>query len=236
MTDPATERTLPRMVAAAVARYGARPAIADGDVRFSFAELGAAGWRTARAFLAAGIAPGDRVAIWAPNVAEWVLAAIGAQSVGAVVVPISTRNKGRDRHVLRKSGARLLLTIAGFLDTDYVGMLRPGGHPCPRSSGSCRCCRRATPVRSAGPTSSPRGGRARVGGARADACGRRCRRHAVHLGHHGQAEGRAPASTARTCARSRSGRAGSGSARGIATSWSRRSSTRSATRPAGSPR
>jgi acyl-CoA synthetase (AMP-forming)/AMP-acid ligase II len=124
MTDPATERTLPRMVAAAVARYGDRPAIEDGDVRLSFVELGAAALRASRAFLAAGIGHGDRVAIWAPNVAEWVVAAIGLQSIGAVLVPVSTRLKGAETgYVLRKSGARLLCTIAGFLDTDYVGML-----------------------------------------------------------------------------------------------------------------
>src|SRR2546428_7112658 len=130
MTDPATDRTLPRMVASAVARYGALPAIEDGDVRLTFEELGAAGRRAARAFLAEGIAPGDRVAIWAPNVAEWVVAAIGAQSIGAVLVPISTRNKGAETaYVLHKSGARVLCTIAGFLDTDYVGML--AGHDLP---------------------------------------------------------------------------------------------------------
>src|SRR5688572_16734959 len=130
MTDPATERTLPRMVSAAVARFGPRSAIEDGDVRLSFEELGAAGLRASRAFLAAGIAHGDRVAIWAPNVAEWVVAAIGAQSIGAILVPISTRNKGAETaYALRKSGARLLCTIAGFLDTDYVGML--AGHDLP---------------------------------------------------------------------------------------------------------
>jgi acyl-CoA synthetase (AMP-forming)/AMP-acid ligase II len=130
MTDPAAERTLPRMLAAAVARYGRRPAIEDGDVRLTFEEVAAAGARAARAFLAEGIAPGDRVAIWAPNVAEWVIAAIGAQSVGAVLVPISTRNKGAETaYVLSRSGARMLCTIAGFLDTDYVGML--AGHDLP---------------------------------------------------------------------------------------------------------
>jgi acyl-CoA synthetase (AMP-forming)/AMP-acid ligase II len=130
MTDPATERTLPRMVAAAVARYGTRPAIEDGDVRLTFEELGAAGRRASRAFLAEGIRHGDRVAIWAPNVAEWVVAAIGAQSIGAVLVPISTRNKGAETaYALHKSGARVLCTVAGFLATDYVGML--AGHDLP---------------------------------------------------------------------------------------------------------
>ena len=73
MIDPARERTLPRMVAAAVARYGPQTAIEDGGVRLTFEELDAAGWRAARAFLAEGIGHGDRVAIWAPNVAEWVI-------------------------------------------------------------------------------------------------------------------------------------------------------------------
>ena len=130
MTDPATERTLPRLVAAAVARYGPRPAIEDGDVRLSFAELAAATTRASRALLAAGVAHGDRIAIWAPNVAEWVIAAIGAQTIGAVLVPISTRNKGAETaYVLQKSGARMLFTIAGFLGADYVGML--AGHDLP---------------------------------------------------------------------------------------------------------
>src|SRR6185436_2800314 len=101
----------------AVARYGRRPAIEDGDVRLSFEELAAAGMRAARAFLAEGIAHGDRVAI-------------GAPTIGAVLVPISTRNKGAETaYVLGKSGARMLFTIAGFLDTDYVGML--AGHDLP---------------------------------------------------------------------------------------------------------
>jgi acyl-CoA synthetase (AMP-forming)/AMP-acid ligase II len=118
------------MVAAAVARYGPRPAIEDGDVRLTFEELGAAARRASRAFLAEGIARGDRVAIWAPNVAEWVVAAIGAQSIGAVLVPISTRNKGAETaYALHKSGARVLCTVAGFLGTDYVGML--AGHDLP---------------------------------------------------------------------------------------------------------
>ena len=124
MTDPAAERTLPRMLAAAVARFGPRPAIEDGDLRLSYAELAEAGLGASRAFLAAGVAHGDRVAIWAPNIAEWVVAAIGAQSVGAILVPISTRNKGAETaYALRKSGARLLCTVGEFLGVDYAASL-----------------------------------------------------------------------------------------------------------------
>jgi HIP---CoA ligase len=167
MSDPASERTLPRMVAAAVARYGRRPAIEDGDVRLTFEELAAAGARASRAFLAAGIAHGDRVAIWAPNVAEWVIAAIGAQSVGAVLVPISTRNKGAETaYVLAKSGARLLFTIAGFLDTDYVAML--AGHDLPALErivtlrGDAPAAQRWEEFLAAGDSIAPRDARARA--------------------------------------------------------------------------
>jgi len=124
MSEPASERTLPRMVAAAVERYGSRPAIEDGESVQSYAELGEAAERASRAFIASGVEPGDRVAIWAPNIAEWVVAAIGLQSAGAVLVPISTRYKGAEaEHVLSRSRAKLLCTVSGFLATDYAAML-----------------------------------------------------------------------------------------------------------------
>ena len=66
-------------------------------------------WEAARAFIAAGVEPGDRVAIWAPNIAEWVVAAIGLQSAGAILVTLSTRWKGAEAgFALRKSGAKIL--------------------------------------------------------------------------------------------------------------------------------
>jgi len=124
MTDPSSERTIPRLVESAAGRFGARPAIRDGGVTLSFEDLAARGVEAARAFLAAGVGPGDRVAVWAPNVWEWVVAAIGLQSAGAILVPLNTRLKGIEAgYQLRKSGAKLLLTVSGFLDTDYVGML-----------------------------------------------------------------------------------------------------------------
>ena len=118
------EPTIPRVVQAAGARFGARAAVEDGDTRLSFSELAAAALRAARAFLAAGVEPGDRVAIWAPNAHEWITAAIGLQSAGAVLVPLNTRFKGAEAgYVLRRSGARILLTVGEFLGTRYVESL-----------------------------------------------------------------------------------------------------------------
>ncbi|MBV9412252.1 MAG: fatty acid--CoA ligase family protein, partial [Acidimicrobiia bacterium] len=70
------------------------------------------------------VEPGDRVAIWAPNTWEWVVALGGLHSAGAVLVPLNTRFKGQEAaYILQKSGARVLLTVTDFLGTDYVAML-----------------------------------------------------------------------------------------------------------------
>jgi acyl-CoA synthetase (AMP-forming)/AMP-acid ligase II len=56
---------------------------------------------------------------------EWVVAALGLQSAGGVLVPLNTRFKGREAaYILGKSRAKALVTITGFLDTDYVALLR----------------------------------------------------------------------------------------------------------------
>src|SRR5689334_16304707 len=102
-------RTIPDLVRRAAKRHGRASALEDGGARLTFQALRDAAQRAARAFIAAGLAPGDRVAIWAPNLHEWVVAALGLQSVGAVLVPLNTRMKGREAgYILAKSGARVL--------------------------------------------------------------------------------------------------------------------------------
>ena len=121
--------TTPRLLHSSAERFSAREAIVDvSDGRtLSFSGLAAAAHDAARAFLAMGIERGDRIAIWAPNVWEWVVAALGLQSAGAVLVPLNTRFKGREAaYILGKSRAKALVTITGFLDTDYVALLRDG--------------------------------------------------------------------------------------------------------------
>ena len=118
------ERTIPRLLQGAAERFAERSAIEDGEVKLSFAELAHAGLAAARAFAAAGIQPGDRVAIWAPNIWEWIVAALGLQSAGAVLVTLNTRFKGAEAgYVLRKSGARILCAVGEFLGTHYLELL-----------------------------------------------------------------------------------------------------------------
>ncbi|MCZ6465562.1 MAG: FadD3 family acyl-CoA ligase [Proteobacteria bacterium] len=118
------EATLPRLVLGAAERFPDRVAVEDRGRALTFPELAREGLRAARAFLAAGIEPGDRVAIWAPNSLEWILAAIGLQSAGAALVAINTRWKGDEAaYALGKSGARLLCTVGEFLGVHYIDAL-----------------------------------------------------------------------------------------------------------------
>jgi len=122
--------TFPAVVERAAARWGDREALVDGDRRLTFTDLAAAADRAARAHVAAGVEPGDRVAVWAPNMADWVVAALGAFRAGAIVVTVNTRFKGAEAaHVIRTAGARLLVTVTDFLDTDYVALLAAAGAP-----------------------------------------------------------------------------------------------------------
>ncbi|MBA2327352.1 MAG: fatty acid--CoA ligase family protein [Actinobacteria bacterium] len=119
--------TIPRLARSSAERFSSREAIVDVDagVTLSFEQLAGAANDTARAFLARGLEQGDRVAIWAPNIWEWVVAALGVHSAGGVLVPLNTRFKGREAaYILGKARARALVTTTGFLDTDYVAMLR----------------------------------------------------------------------------------------------------------------
>ena len=117
--------TTPRLVALAAAAFGDAPFVEDGPARVTFAELPSRVREVARALLARGVGPGDRVAVWAPNRLEWVLAALGVHAAGGVLVPINTRFKGHEaRYVLAQSRARVLFTVGSFLGADYPAMLR----------------------------------------------------------------------------------------------------------------
>ena len=77
----------------ALRRPGGRP---RRDVRSRYAELAAAARRFGAALVASGVEPGDRVAIWCFNCAEWMVAALGIFAAGAVLVPVNTRFKGAE--------------------------------------------------------------------------------------------------------------------------------------------
>ena len=90
-SEPLDVATIPAVVARAAAIFAEREAFADDDRRWTFAQLDERVGEAAKAYIAIGLQPGDRVAIWAPNIAEWVLSALGAVTAGGIVVPLTTR-------------------------------------------------------------------------------------------------------------------------------------------------
>lgn len=122
-----TWETIPQMVLSAGTRFGEAEAVVDGELRLSFTELAERVRRAAGAFASAGIDKGDRVAIWAPNSAEWIISAFGLLTAGGVLVPVNTRYKADEAFdIVSRSGAKVLLVQQGFLGTQYRG---PDGVP-----------------------------------------------------------------------------------------------------------
>ncbi len=113
--------TIPSTLARAARMWPDVSALEDAGKKFTFRELEAAAQDACRAFIAAGIEHGDRVAIWAPNGWRWEIAALGLQSAGAVLVTLNTRFKASEAaYVLEKSGAKLLFTVGDFLGMNYA--------------------------------------------------------------------------------------------------------------------
>ena len=113
--------TIPQMVLSAADRFGDAEAVVDGPLRLTFPQLAERVRVAAGAFASAGIEKGDRVAIRAPNSAEWVIAAFGLLTAGGVLVPVNTRFKAAEAHdVIRRSGAKAVLVQEGFLGLDQT--------------------------------------------------------------------------------------------------------------------
>jgi acyl-CoA synthetase (AMP-forming)/AMP-acid ligase II len=116
--------TIPALLDDTVARVGGQVAVVDDGTSLTYAELQAAARRFGAALVASGVAAGDRVAIWAPNCAEWIISVLGLWEAGATLVPINTRFKGPEAaELLGRSRAKVLVTVTDFLDTDYLAML-----------------------------------------------------------------------------------------------------------------
>ena len=104
------------MVLSAAARFGDAEAIVDGPLRFTFAEIVERIRCAAGAFADLGVGKGDRIAIWAPNSAEWIIAAFGLLTAGGVLVPVNTRFKTEEAgDIIVRSGVKAVLVQKGFL-------------------------------------------------------------------------------------------------------------------------
>ena len=115
------------MILSAADRFGDAEAVVDGPLRLTFSELVERIRCAAGAFTHLGVGKGERVAIWAPNSAEWILAAFGLLTAGGVLVPVNTRFKMEEAgDIIVRSDAKAVLVQKGFLGQDYTA---PAGIP-----------------------------------------------------------------------------------------------------------
>src|SRR5258707_5518014 len=105
--------------------------IPDRDHRrqWTYAELYAQALRTARA-LRARFEPGERVAIWAHNIPEWIMVEFGAAMAGVILVTVNPGLRwGEGAHVFKQSGAGGVLAVPEFRGKPVLGPVQP---PAPR--------------------------------------------------------------------------------------------------------
>jgi len=124
MNSETLPATIPHVAEDAARRWDDATALLENGVTWSFNELWQRARASASAFIAADIGKGDRISIWAPNSREWIVIALGALTVGAAIVPLNTRLKGREAgDILRRTQTKLLFTVDDFLDTNYEALL-----------------------------------------------------------------------------------------------------------------
>ena len=124
--EPLLYRTVDGVLKAAAAEHPDHIALAVPFQarRFTFAELDREVDRVARGMAACGLKPGERIGIWAPNCAEWILTMFGAARAGLILVNINPAYRSSElEFVLRVVGARALVFAPRFKSSDYAGML-----------------------------------------------------------------------------------------------------------------
>ena len=102
------------------------------NYRATYAQLWEQTTRAAGGLLARGVQKGDRVGIWSPNRAEWVVTQYATARIGVILVNINPAYKTAElRYALQQSGTSLLLLARAFRASDYVGMLSEVRGDCP---------------------------------------------------------------------------------------------------------
>ena len=124
---PLLGETVGAHFARSAARWADRTALVvrEQNVRWSYAELDARVDAFAAGLLALGLEPGDRVGIWSPNNAEWVVTQFATAKAGLILVNINPAYRTHELdYALNKVGCRALVTATSFKTSDYLGMLR----------------------------------------------------------------------------------------------------------------
>jgi len=123
---PILEETIGANFARIAATYPDIESLVDAAARrrWTYAELDAEVDVVARGLMGMGIDRGDRVGLWAPNCAEWIVVQYAAAKIGAILVNINPAYRTHELgYVLNQSGVRLLISARQFKASDYVAMV-----------------------------------------------------------------------------------------------------------------
>ena len=123
---PLLEETIGANLERAVASFPDREALISRHqgVRYTYSELNAAVDEVARGLLALGLGHGDRLGIWSPNCAEWVLIQFATAKIGVILVNVNPAYRTSElEYALRQSGCRVLIAAPAFKSSDYVAMV-----------------------------------------------------------------------------------------------------------------
>jgi fatty-acyl-CoA synthase len=124
--DPLLGETIGDGLHRMAAVHGGSDALVDVPTgrRWTYAQLDADTDDVALGLIAAGVAKGDRVGIWAPNCAEWVLLQYGSAKAGAILVNINPAYRSHELgYVLKQAGISVLVSAEGFKTSDYRAMI-----------------------------------------------------------------------------------------------------------------
>ncbi|MCP4224612.1 MAG: AMP-binding protein, partial [Actinomycetia bacterium] len=126
LTTPLIEQTIPANLASTVAAHPDREALVvrHQDIRWSYRELSDRVDELARALVARGFVKGDRVGIWAPNCAAWVLVQFATARIGVILVNINPAYRTHEvQYALDQSGCKGLVATTIFKTSDYRAMV-----------------------------------------------------------------------------------------------------------------
>ncbi len=117
--------TIPAALRDAAATYGDKPFLVEGDRTVSFADTHEHVRAVAKGYLAAGVEPGFRVVVWAPNSIDWVLAALAVTYAGGTLVPANSRYTAHEvADLVDRTGAAFVVVDDGFLGGTQIADLR----------------------------------------------------------------------------------------------------------------
>lgn len=124
--EPLLDLTIPQLLAQTVRDHGAQEAavFVEQNIRWSYADLSREVDRLAGGLWSIGVKPGDRVGIWSPNRAEWLVTQFATARIGAILVTVNPAYRLYElEYALKKVGCSTLITARRFKSSHYTDML-----------------------------------------------------------------------------------------------------------------